>query len=487
MPTIEARARLARFDAVGLAFVAFALRIPAFAADRHFHPDDGTYGMSAVAMRHGAAPFRTVFSSQGPFHLVTVWLGDVLTGRQMNSPRAAAVAFGVVATVATAAIGARLAGRAGAIVAGLLVATSGSMLWTSGPLTADAPTIALVALALLAAMRYDEAPGTGRAVVVGAIVGAGLMCKVAVAIVGFLPAVAVLVVTAAGRPRDHAGRVRHVVAAGAAALLVGVALVMPFGPAEVWDQAIRYQLATERERSILGNASKVVTTLWARDLVVAALVLVALALLIARRPRRREAAVAGLWLITMLGFLVVQPALWRNHLSHAIVPAAVFVVAVLGDAHRRGRSTLRTRRTAVALLVVAVAIQARFLQSILVPPPYDSTTADAVTAVRTVPEGGRIVTDEIGIVWRAGRRTPDDLVDFSIKQIQQERVTLPRLVAVARRADVCGVLVWSAKHLGSFADLPDELGRLGYEARARFPGQLDRRALYVKRDCAPGG
>jgi 4-amino-4-deoxy-L-arabinose transferase-like glycosyltransferase len=465
-----------RRDAFALGVIALVLRVPTFAADRHFHPDDGTYGMSAVAMRHGASPFRTVFSSQGPLHLVTVYLGDLLTGRQMNSPRAAAVVFGVVATIATAAIGTRLGGRRGGLLAGALVATSGSMLWTSGPVTADAPTIAFVALALLAALAYAERPSAGGAVWVGAAIGAGMMSKVAVAFVGFLPAIVLLF-----RPRVG----KHVAAASGTAAAIATALVVPFGASNVWDQAIRYQLDTERERSIAANALKVATTLWARDLIIIVALGGALAAWIARRPRRDFATGACAWLLAMVAFLIVQPALWRNHLSHMVVPAAVFIAATLGgrDARRVPPARPLNRRV-VALAVigclVVAGVQLRFLRTILLPRSYDATSQAAVDSVRSLPLDARVVTDEIGLVWRAGHRTPDDLVDLSIKQIQQDRVTLARLRSITARPDVCAVLVWSARHLGSFAELPATLAASGYEVRERFAGH---RVLYVRSNC----
>lgn len=464
--------RLRRVDAVVLGTLALALRVPAFVADRHFHPDDGTYGMSAVAMRAGAKPFDTVFSSQGPMHLVGVYVGDLLTGRQMNSPRAIAVLCGVVATIAAAAAGTRLGARRGGLIAGGIVATTGSMLWTSGPLTADAPTVALVALGLVAALRYSERPSGRRAAWVGAAIGVGLMCKVAVAILGFAPAIVLLV-----RPRIG----KHLATAAGTSAVIGAMFVFPFGATDVWDQAIRYQLHTERERSMAANAAKVVTTLWSRDLVLVALLLAAVAIVIARRPAARATLAAGCWVAAMLVFLIVQPALWRNHMSHLVVPVSVFAAVVLGPL----KVSHRGRRIAALILVLLAGTQIRFLRTILDPPPYDRTSQAAIDALGELPRDARVVSDEIGLVWRADRRTPDDLVDFSIKQIQQERITMDRLRSVTARPGVCAVLVWSARHLGSFGDLAATLQAQGYEERQRFAGQNNKRVLYVRAEC-PG-
>ena len=62
-----------------LAAIAVVLRLPSFFATRHLTFDDGVFGASVVAMRHGGMPFSDVFSSQGPLSLPLLWLGLVLS------------------------------------------------------------------------------------------------------------------------------------------------------------------------------------------------------------------------------------------------------------------------------------------------------------------------------------------------------------------------------------------------------------------------
>ena len=132
---------------------AAALRIPAYLAARHLSFDDGVYGASAVAMRHGGLPFRDVFSSQGPLFLPLVWLADLLGLRTLDAPRLLAVLSGLALLLATwsAARAMQLSTGAAVLAAGL-VATSGSVLWVTGPLTSDAPGLALAAWAVTAAL-----------------------------------------------------------------------------------------------------------------------------------------------------------------------------------------------------------------------------------------------------------------------------------------------------------------------------------------------
>src|SRR4051812_27329203 len=52
-----------RRDLWALALFAVAVRLPAVLSSRHLSFDDGVYGATAVALRHGARPYRDVFSS----------------------------------------------------------------------------------------------------------------------------------------------------------------------------------------------------------------------------------------------------------------------------------------------------------------------------------------------------------------------------------------------------------------------------------------
>src|SRR4051812_43054372 len=67
-----------RVDYTAVGVVAFIARLPAYLAHTYAHPDDATFGMSILAMRHGGVPFRDVFSSQGPLHLPLLFVGDLV-------------------------------------------------------------------------------------------------------------------------------------------------------------------------------------------------------------------------------------------------------------------------------------------------------------------------------------------------------------------------------------------------------------------------
>jgi hypothetical protein len=83
-----------------LSFAAVVLRLPAVLSSRHLSFDDGVYGATAVAMRHGARPYRDVFSSQGPLHHPLLYVADLVGGRTQDAPRLLSLAAAVVITIA---------------------------------------------------------------------------------------------------------------------------------------------------------------------------------------------------------------------------------------------------------------------------------------------------------------------------------------------------------------------------------------------------
>ena len=175
-------------DSLIVGVVALLVRIPAFFAPQPLGFDDGQFAMSVIAMRHGGVPFRDVFSSQGPLFLPIAWLGDLVTFRQLDSPRTASVLAGVALAVLVLHLGRRLTTAGAARLGALLVALSGSVLWTTAPLTSDGIGAALTVATALAAAAYWAAPSTRRAIVIGVLAGAALAVKSLLVIPGLTAA-----------------------------------------------------------------------------------------------------------------------------------------------------------------------------------------------------------------------------------------------------------------------------------------------------------
>lgn len=493
--------RPAAVDLVALAVGACLLRLPALVADRHLTFDDGVYGASAVAMRAGGVPFRDVFSSQGPVFLPLVRLADLVGFETMDAPRLLGVLSGVLLTLAVYLAGRELTDRFGALVAAVLATCSGSLLWVTGPIASDGPALAAATTAVWLALRLRRVPSRWGAVGLGLAVGAALGTKLTTLPV-CVPVGAVLL--AAVLPgRDDAGRrvvdvegLRMLLLAAGASIAVYLVPTTAFGPADVWDQSVVYHQEVTTPRDPLANMSKVISTFADRDLALLLFATLAVVWHLVTRPTApRPAAPPGVgvglgapvtpgrlgrlanpilmwaWLAaTALMLLYIHP-LWRPHVS-ALVPS----VALLVGCYRPP-----PRVVAASALVLAIVAGWR-VSDLLSPGPYEGDSQVLQARLAELPATAWVISDEPGQVWRAGRRTPDDLVDASVLRIDAGRLTSESLAAAASNPHVCAVVVWSGVRFGSFLDLDDRLAAYGFEATSDF---AEPRELYVRQPCDP--
>jgi hypothetical protein len=462
-------------DAAVLAAIAVLLRIPAFVASRHLTYDDGFFGLSAIEMRDGVVPFRDLFSPQGPLHLPLLYVADLVGLRTANAPRVLPLVAGAAVTVVTYAAGRRITSRYGALVAAVLVTTSGSILWTTAGIASDGPALAFAIGAVAVSFGYAETPTSSRAIAAGALLGAGLAAKALAAPAGL--AVALLLLSRR-RPRDLSYAV-------GAAVVVVLGAALPWGLGRVWDQSVVYNRDASRVTSYPGAVTKALHTLVDRDpIVLVAAALAVVMLVFARigwvRARAdtspandpllfRPVSVLVLWLAAQFGLLIYEPAFWRPHVAFLIAPLALLVA-------------LRPPPV-IALLIGAAVVMPWYwsnVHAMLWPDPYNRAEQAAVDGLRDLPSGSFAISDEPGFLWRADRLTVPYFDDSSIKRIEQGQITAVKLQNAAAKPNVCGVLVWTSRY-GNL-DLGPRLAQVGYEVRARYGGP---RVLYEKRACRP--
>jgi len=463
-----------RIDATVLGIVAVLLRLPAFFADKSLVFDDGVFAASTYAMRAGEAPFKTVFSSQGPLFLPLLWLGDLVGFRTMNAPRVTSVVSGIVVTIAVYAIARRVTTRGRALLAAGLTTTAGTILWVTVPANADGPSLALSVLAVAFALRYRDDPRLRNAVWVGLAAGGAVSIKALSVPAVFIAGLIVLL--SHKKVRDSVPA-----AATAAGVAVGVYLVaaLPWGIGRVWQQSFTYHNQAHRIASHTGAATKIWNTLLDRDLlvmvtlgltIVTALVLLAMG----RRASRAQLLALGLlvlWAFLVFALLVWEPAMWRAHLAHLVVPLALLAAL---------------RPPPWPVLAVALVVAAPFWvennTAILWPSAYSGTDAALVRELETLPGDALVISDDPGWVWRADHRPPGGFADVSYQRIDNHQITEESLLRAAKTDDVCGVIVSSPLHFRRFHTLPERLEANGYE-RLHFGAKT----LYLKRDCRPGG
>jgi hypothetical protein len=473
-------------DAALVALGAFVLRIPAFLSPQQLGFDDGVFGQSVLAMRAGGVPYRDVFSSQGPLFLPLAWLGDLVTGRTINSPRAIAVLSGVVLAVAVYCAGRAITTRSGALLAAALVAISGSVLWTTGPLTSDGPGEALATSCVAVALAYRRHPSVGKVVAIGLLAGAAFSVKSLLAIPALIAAGLIVV--------DRRQR-RDIIAVPAIAAALIFLVAVPWGLSRVYEQSVTYHTDQAHEREIPHNAVKTARALFERDLpliVASAGALIVAVFALRRRPRNDErhrpgvlsrfTAGAGpiiVWLLLSLAVLLLEAPMWRNHLSH-VIPAAALLIGVVA-------CTPRVATAIADAVLVVMPWHVANLSELLWPRDYSGERATIVDAIRRLPAGAQVISDDPGLAWRAGHRAPDQFVDVSVLRIHSRRrrlqIDVDDVVRGARRPEVCAVVRVSHLRFGSFRGLGPALEREGY--RLTIGGPRRKPTMWVKRRCDP--
>lgn len=452
--TTDDRPRLARsvwFSVLVLALVAVVIRLPLFFSGRSLVFDDGQYGVSVVDMRHGLAPYTGVFSSQGPLHFPLLYVGDLLGLRTLDAPRVTPLLAGIAATIGVWAIARRLGSSPGvAFVAGLLVATTGTMLWTTGQVTGDGPAVGVMVWAVWSAVYYRDRPSVRRAVLVGLLVGAAIAVK---------PLIGAALIPIAWwmwsrrRPRD-------IVIAAVAAVVVWFATALPWGLHRVWAQSITYHTGKGPQYSKPFQLGKLTSLLALRDgILVAAVALGLIAIIVVGvqhlRTRNDDAVVIGVWLLAAALICVFEKALFANHIATVVIPLALLFAV----------RPPPLRWLAIGL-VVLVPWAIYNLSDMLWPGGYHGNEAALVRDLKRLPSGARAISDDPAYVWRAGLSTPRLLNDVSKMRIDQGTLTTAGVVAAAREPETCAVVIWTFRFGALLHGLREGLTDAGY-TRAR--------------------
>ena len=123
----------------------------------------------------------------------------------------------------------------------------------------------------------------------------------------------------------------------------------------------------------------------------------------------------------------------------------------------------------------------------LLPHDYTGHTAEVVDALRVLPPNVWALSDEPGLVWRAGGATDPFYVDVSVlridSRVQPIRITegtVPR--ACCLMVCACVVAITSPERFGSWPDLPDRLSEIGYHQTVEL-GDGDGLGLWQRERC----
>jgi hypothetical protein len=474
-------------DATVLGLGALLVRLPSMFAPTQLGYDDGGYGLAVIAMREGYEPFRDIFSPQGPLFLPMLHVADRIGLSHMNAPRLAPTLAGVVVTLAVYAIGVQTMDRGRALLAAGLTAISGVLLWTTGPITGDGLAAAFATCAVAVAVAYRARPSWGRAIGITLLAGAAVSTKSL--LVGPALLVAWLLVA------THR-RWLHVLLVPVGAFAIAAALSLPWGIEHVLDDYVRYHVDKTSNRKPGANFSKLWHTYLRRDTFLTVLAVLAIVIPLPGRlfPRLRGSGSpnSGIrnhkvasepdpthffwwWAGVAAVVLLLQDPMFRNHLAALVAPAALLVA--------RFRPSWRV----VAIAgIVTIPFQAATLRPLLLPHDYRGQTAEVVDALRALPPDAWALSDEPGLVWRAGRATDPFYVDASVLRIDSRvapiRITPERVARAAEHPRVCAVVITSPEQFGSWPDLPARLEDAGYRRTVELGEGL---GLWERERCRP--
>jgi hypothetical protein len=414
--------------------------------------DEDVYLAAVDALRHGQALGADVFAAQFPGFYDLLRGLSYVTGLSVAGIRAGLVVVALGGTVGAWLVGRRFGGPAGGLLTAALLVVAPPLDLFDGQVIADAPALALAALALGVATLA----GPVAAVAAGALLACGVAVKLTALTAA--PAVAWFL----GRRRlAHA-------AAGAAAVAALFLLAHVRTLGDLWTSAVSYHENARGTRAVIPHPHRQIFDQIPHKTPFFVLALAALVLLAATR-RGRASWPPWTWVALALVFLFLHEPLHYNHLivfpySLAIAAGAT-LAAVLVPAPR------------LAWAAVAVVLVGAFVQQVnRVDDARAGEPASNVAAARALerltPPGARVIDDRPIVSFLAHRRVVGQLVDLA--QLRFETGSLTDAKVIARLPGADAVVVSR-----TLRTRPRVLAAL----RARFRLAYDRGGvrIYLKR------
>lgn len=458
------RARLASLCACALLLVTFAVIWQVnLGALYLLDYDEGVYLCSARMMAQGHDLYTAVFSSQPPAYLPLLALAFRLGGDTVASGREVSVVAALVSLCAVAWIAWRLAGPSAAPLALFGLGCASAFFREARVAQAEMPALALALAALAALFAAERRRTRGWIAVGGACFATGALVKFLVAPL-VCPALLLLVAgpsaLVAARPRRlvrvdgaTARRLLIFAAAGAAACVL---LLLPWNPAAVYDQSVRFHEAMRRAFPL--ELSRNVREIEGALLYCVGLTITAAGgVLILLRKRPLAAAWLLLWAAANALFIAYHTPLYYHHLTLLLPPLAVAAsanVLWLAPLHRAARTLCLVGLG--LLLTVGSYPEAALSQGRLEffwMPRHDAENLnevaddearerEVVSLIRQQTRPGElVVSDQQMQVFRADRPTPPQLCDTSMARARTGYLTGDD--AIRASADARMIVLWT--------------------------------------------
>lgn len=461
--------------------------------------DEGVYWQSLRAMTAGHPLFTSVFSSQPPFFLLSLYPFYLLLGQSLEAARLGVVIYSLVGVLGLYAIGRMLAGRWTGVAAAALLALDPVYLTESHSLQAEVPSLAYEIVCVALALAARKTVGRTRlalAAASGVFLSLGVLTKLS-DVVAVLPAVLYLI------PWGDPARLsslptalqRALPALGCFALgvLAGlVAVLAPFAAHldSVYDQVVRFHTVAAKANNagLVHNIGILAKSAPQYPLWLLSLVAVALAL------HRRSSVIVPplLWVLATVALLLNQQPLFDHHLALLSAPLALLAALSIslalqtfaGGPLHIARVTPPTLPRIVPPLLVAVVLLVGLAQDLKSGRSYSQAPSalqkQEYSALQSfsLPDD-LVASDDQYIAGLADRSVLPQLVDTSSVRITSNYLTAPQIEALLTQADTRAVLFASGR-FNSIHGFHDWVTS-HYSLVTTFP---DGGALYLK--TSPG-
>ncbi len=469
--------------------------------------DEGIRGEQLLLMSAGFRPFRDIFASQGPLSLDIFYPTFALFGQSLAAARLTPAILSIAGLFACGWAARLAAGPVAAGAAVIVLLLSPTYLKNSRLALVEIPALVPALAAVGAGLAFQRRGERRWLVASGLLVGLALLIKPMV-----VPAVAPITLASLLRA---SGPGRPVRALGDALLLLGVAavavgaVVLAVGPVEVYEQLVRFRLASRQIEgwSLKENWSAMAGELADEQLALYAAAAAAAAYLLLVRPRL--GLPLAVWPLASFGLLMVYSPLQFKHAVIMIPPLALLVGVGVGQwaMDTLGPGILRPQAgragpapTAIALASTAIALAlalwyAASLPAILsldrrvmtsLPENRPDTYDDEIELVGafTAPSDF-ILVDEPSVAFAARRLVPPALVDTSSLRIRSRTLGAGQVIAATERYDVKLLFLFSdgLRTIRPFADWVDD-HFLAVKINERRNGK--DRALYLRQDADLG-
>ncbi len=417
--------------------------------------DEGVYWQSLRAMAAGHPLFSSVFSSQAPLFLPSLYPFYVLFGQTIAAARIGVVIYSLAGIIALYWLGSMIGGKWAGLIAAALLATDFHYALQARTLQADAPAVAIQILAVGVAVAASRRFGRWRlalAALAGVLAALATLIKL-VEIVALVPIALYLAAPLLRAFDGGAGRIRRptpagrrigaraatrdlamVAAGGVIATMIALAPFLGvFGA--LWHQAVSFHLAAAHTQpaSLMGNLRVIIReTRW-----VGFTAVLALGVALWRRDWRMGPPL--LWLLASIAILLRQVPLF-DHIAIIMVPCmalmsglALPMLASLATSPSGRR--LAQLATLVTLIVFAIGLYSsvKLAHQAAIAGPSKVTQAQMAAIQSFSAPGEVIVTDDQYAAAAVGRDVPPELVDTSFVRVTSGYLTTAQLESILTR------------------------------------------------------